>query len=490
MSEFFKEINENGEYKYLIDGRWAKSKSGATIDIMSPIDSSFIGKVQAVNRTEIDEIIESAKKAFDKWSHFTIEDRAAMLERAAELILANKDEIADAKVLEVGKTRKSAMGSVERSAGIVSYTAKQIEIANHNEILFSKDFPGAGDKKATQVIREPIGIVLAISPFNYPINLMVTKLAPALLAGNCVIIKGPTQGSICTAMLAEVFNKAGFPAGVVSFVSGKGSEIGDYLVSHKDIGAICFTGSSEVGKGITNKAGIKTLILELGGKDAALVLPDADIDLAATQICEGAFSYAGQRCTAIKRVFVDKSIHDEFLLKLIQKTREKFGVVGDPRKDETQVGPVISAKQADFIQELIFDAVENGAKIAIGSTRKDNYIDATILDGVKSDMRIAWEEQFGPVLPIIICSDINEMIELHNQSQYGLGASIFTKDMGLANEIARKLQVGVVQINAKSERYPDNFPFLGVKDSGLGTQGIRWSIEAMSKIKSIVDNKG
>lgn len=489
MSEFFSAISENNEYKFFSGGNWIKSKSERTIDIMTPIDGSMVGKVQAVLPEEIDVMMTEAEKAQKTWANFTVEDRAVLLKKAAQLMLDNKEEIADMKVLEVAKTKKSALSSVERSAGIVAYTADQLNIANGSEVFYSKDFPGANDKKTCVMTREPIGIVLAISPFNYPVNLLVTKLAPALIAGNAVVMKGPTQGTICTAMIAEVFNKAGIPAGIINFVSGKGSEIGDYLVSHKKVGMISFTGSSDVGKGITAKAGLKPLVLELGGKDAALILNDADIDLAATQVAEGSFSYAGQRCTAIKRVFIHPEIHDEFTKKLIEVVKEKYDKVGDPRKDETQMGPIISEKQTDFIQELVFDAVESGAKIIHGGMRKANYMDATILDGVTTNMRIAWEEQFGPVLPIIICDTVDEMIDLHNQSQYGLGGSIFTADTVKAKEIAKQLQTGVIQINAKSERYPDNFPFLGVKESGLGVQGIRWSIEAMTRVKSTVDNK-
>uniref|UniRef100_A0A7C4R493 Aldehyde dehydrogenase family protein n=1 Tax=candidate division CPR3 bacterium TaxID=2268181 RepID=A0A7C4R493_UNCC3 len=489
MSDFFNEIKEGDEYKYFCDGRWLKSESNQLIPIHSPIDGDLIGNVQAVTKEEINRVIDKAKEAQKIWSNYPVDDRASILKIAADLIRANAEELANMKTFEIGKIKSSAFSSVMRSADIVSYTADQIEIINYREVLYSGDFVNSNDKKTSFISREPLGVVLAISPFNYPINLAVTKIAPALLAGNSVIVKGASQGTISTAMLVEIFNKAGVPKGVINFVSGKGSEIGDYLVSHKKVNMITFTGSSEVGKNLAIKAGLKPLILELGGKDAALVLPDADINLAASQIADGAFSYAGQRCTAIKRVFVHPDVHDELVKKIIENIEVRYDKVGDPRNEETQMGPLISEKQTDFVQDLIFDAVESGAKIIHGGMRKANYMDATLLDGVTSDMRIAWEEQFGPVLPIITCGSVEEMIELHNKSQYGLGGSIFTSDIEKAKEIATKLQTGVVQINAKSERYPDNFPFLGVKDSGLGTQGIRWSIEAMMRLKSVVENK-
>ncbi|MDD5731807.1 MAG: aldehyde dehydrogenase family protein [Patescibacteria group bacterium] len=489
MDNFFQNIKDGSVYKFFSGGVWQKSKDGQTIKINSPVDGSQVGEVQAVSQGEIDEMVSGAVKAQKLWANYPVEDRAAIIKKAADLLRENMDEILPIKIMEIGKTKKAGESSILRSADIISYTADQIEAANHPEVFYSKDFPGAGESKTALVSKEPWGVVLAISPFNYPINLAVTKIAPALLAGNSVIVKGPTQGSISTAMLVEVFNKAGVPAGVINFVSGRGSEIGDYLVIHKDINMIDFTGSSEVGKSIATKVGYKPLLLEMGGKDAALVFDDADLDLTAAEIVDGAFSYAGQRCTAIKRVLVDKIVHDQLLEKIIAKTKEKYNLVGDPSKDETQMGPVISEKQAEYIQELVFDAVENGAKIVIGGARKLNYFDATVLDSVNTDMRIAWEEQFGPVLPIISCDNVEQMIEIHNRSQYGLGGSIFTTNIEKAKEIAKQLQTGVIQINKKSERYPDNFPFLGVKDSGLGTQGVRWSIIAMMRIKSIVDNK-
>ncbi|MBI2448169.1 aldehyde dehydrogenase family protein [Candidatus Microgenomates bacterium] len=489
MSSFFNDIKEERIYKFFSGGKWVKSSSGNLIDVLSPIDNSLVGKLQAVTEDEVDEILEQAKRAQKKWANFHLEDRAAILKKAAELLRTYCDEITEIKVLEIAKTINSAKSSVLRSADIIDYTANQMNIFNAPYDLAGGDFSPKAKNKNAHITREPLGVVLAISPFNYPINLAVTKIAPALLAGNSVVVKGPTQGSICTAMLIEIFNKAGVVPGAISFVSGHGATIGDYLVGSKYIDMINFTGSTDVGKNIAIKAGFKPLLLEMGGKDAALVFDDADLDLAAEEIVEGAFSYAGQRCTAIKRVLAHRDICNELTKKIIEQVKEKYGIVGDPRLIETQMGPVISLRQAEYIEAMVKEAIGEGAKILLGGARRGNYIDAVVLGEVTTKMRIAWEEQFAPVLPIISCKDEEEMISLHNQSQYGLGASIFTEDKAKAYEVALRLEAGVVQINAKSERFPDSFPFLGVKDSGLGTQGIRWSIEAMTRIKSVVENK-
>lgn len=489
MPGFFDEIKEGSEYKFFSGGVWQKSKTGVTININSPIDGSLIGKIQAMNKEEIDGVVSSVCEAQKAWAKTTLDERAFILKKAAELLRENIEEIVDLKVLEIAKIRWSAMSSVKRSADIIDFVADQVEILSELKTYNSKDFPGAGDKKTAFLHREPVGVVLAISPFNYPVNLAVTKIAPALLAGNGVVVKGATQGSITTSMLVEVFNKAGVPKGLIGFVSGRGAEIGDHLIMHPMIDMINFTGSSDVGKSIALKAGYKPLLLELGGKDAALVLQDADLDLAAEEIVDGAFSYSGQRCTAIKRVLADSNIYEDLLEKIVLKANNKYALVSDPREENTQLGPVISEKQAIYLQELIDDAVEEGAEIVFGGKRKKNYIEATILDKVNENMRIAWEEQFGPVLPIIKCKGIEDMIRIHNASEYGLGGSVFSKDIVKAKEVASHLQTGVIQINKKSERYPDNFPFLGVKKSGLGVQGVRWSIESMTKYKSVVDNK-
>jgi glyceraldehyde-3-phosphate dehydrogenase (NADP+) len=327
--------------------------------------------------------------------------------------------------------------------------------------------------------------VLAISPFNYPVNLSASKIAPALIAGNSVILKPPTQGAISALYLAEIFNQAGLPAGLLNVITGRGSEIGDYIVTHKDINFINFTGSSEVGRHISKISEMVPLLLELGGKDAAIVLKDADLELAANNIVSGAYGYSGQRCTAVKRVLVVDNIADE-LVDLITLKVQKLKV-GKP-EDGVDITPLINDKAADFVQELIDDAITQGANLIIGNKREGNLIYPTLLDNVTTKMRLAWEEPFGPVLPIIRIKDMNEGIKIANESEYGLQSAVFTENIDDAFYVAQKLEVGAVQINNKTERGPDHFPFLGVKSSGMGTQGIRYSIEAMSRPKAIVLN--
>lgn len=333
------------------------------------------------------------------------------------------------------------------------------------------------------VRREPVGLVLAISPFNYPVNLAGSKIAPALITGNVVAFKPPTQGSISGLLLAEAFAEAGLPAGVFNTITGRGSVIGDYIVEHKAVDFINFTGSTPVGENIGHLAGMRPIMLELGGKDAAIVLEDADLDLTAKNIVDGAFGYSGQRCTAVKRVLVMDSVADKLAELIVDRVSNL--TVGLP-EDNTDITPLIDTKAADYVEGLILDAKERGATALTDIKREGNTIYPTVFDNVTTDMRLAWEEPFGPVLPIIRVNSAEEAVHIANQSEFGLQSAVFTNDYPLAFKIAEQLEVGTVHINNKTQRGTDNFPFLGAKKSGVNTQGVKYSIEAMTRIKSVV----
>ncbi|AEF25501.1 NADP-dependent glyceraldehyde-3-phosphate dehydrogenase [Streptococcus parauberis KCTC 11537] len=330
---------------------------------------------------------------------------------------------------------------------------------------------------------EPVGLVLAISPFNYPVNLAGSKIAPALIAGNVVALKPPTQGSMSGLLLAEAFAEAGVPAGVFNTITGRGSVIGDYIVEHEAVNFINFTGSTPVGERIGQLAGMRPIMLELGGKDSAIVLEDADLEMAAKNIVAGAFGYSGQRCTAVKRVLVMDKVADQ-LIEHVHNLVKKLSV-GMP-EENADITPLIDTKAADFVEGLINEASEKGAKAITEIKREGNLICPVIFDNVNTDMRLAWEEPFGPVLPFIRINSVEEAIEISNASEYGLQASVFTNNFPRAFAIGEKLEVGTVHINNKTQRGTDNFPFLGAKKSGAGVQGVKYSIDAMTNLKSIV----
>ncbi|WP_342505771.1 NADP-dependent glyceraldehyde-3-phosphate dehydrogenase [Sporosarcina sp. FSL K6-2383] len=467
-----------------INGEWKKSKSGQTIEITSPYLYEPIGNVQAITQKEVDEAIDFAQAAQKEWAQTSLQQRASHLYKWADALLANQEKIATVIMHEVGKSLKDAKSEVTRTADFIRYTVEEA-LHMHGESMRGDSFPGGSKSKVAIVERVPLGVVLAISPFNYPVNLAASKLAPALIAGNAVIFKPATQGALSGTKMIEALHQAGFPKGLVNLVTGKGSVIGDYLVEHKGINMISFTGGTDTGLHLAKKSAMVPLVLELGGKDPGIVRQDADLQEAAKQIISGAFSYSGQRCTAIKRVLVHESVADE-LVALLKGEIEQL-VVGSPENGSTIV-PLIDDKSANFVQGLIDDAVNKGAVVVTGNQRKQNLIHPTLLDHVTEEMRLAWEEPFGPALPIIRVSSDEQVIAIANASEFGLQASIFTKDIDKAFAIANQIEAGAVQINGRTERGPDHFPFIGTKGSGMGAQGIRKSIESMTREKVTVLN--
>lgn len=467
-------------YQNLVNGKWKSSEQEITI--YSPINQEELGTVPAMTQTEADEAMQAARAALPAWRALSAVERVAYLHKTAAILERDKEEIGTILAKEVAKGIKAAIGEVVRTADLIRYAAEE-GLRITGQAMEGGGFEAASKNKLAVVRREPVGIVLAIAPFNYPVNLSASKIAPALIAGNVVMFKPPTQGSISGLLLAKAFEEAGIPAGVFNTITGRGSEIGDYIIEHKEVNFINFTGSTPIGERIGRLAGMRPIMLELGGKDAALVLEDADLEHAAKQIVAGAFSYSGQRCTAIKRVIVLESVADK-LATLLQEEVSKL-TVGDPF-DNADITPVIDNASADFIWGLIEDAQEKEAQALTPIKREGNLLWPVLFDQVTKDMKVAWEEPFGPVLPIIRVASVEEAIAFANESEFGLQSSVFTNDFKKAFEIAEKLEVGTVHINNKTQRGPDNFPFLGVKGSGAGVQGIKYSIEAMTNVKSIV----
>lgn len=469
-------------FPFLLDGEWKMSESSRYIDIHCPYKPLVVGRVPAMTAEEAESAILSAERAQKQWAAVPMHERAGLLHAWADELLRMAGEIAEFIMLEVGKSGAAALAEVERSADLIRHTAEEGRRLG-GELIRGDAYPGGKPGKTALVDKVPLGVVLAISPFNYPVNLSVSKIAPALIAGNAVVLKPPTQGSISALLAAGALHRAGCPQGVLNVVTGRGAEIGDVLTSHASVRCISFTGGTATGRAICRKANMIPVILELGGKDPAIVLEDADLELAAREIVSGAFAYSGQRCTAIKRVLVAETAADP-LVELLKQAIERLRV-GSP-EEQADITPLIDAQAADKVSGLILEALDEGARLVTGNRREGNLVYPTLLDRVTDRMRVAWEEPFGPVLPVIRVRDAEEAVRWTNASEYGLQASVFTRDMQAALGIARKLDVGSVQLNGRTERGPDHFPFLGVKSSGLGVQGIRRSIETMVRDKVTV----
>ncbi|MCR8613102.1 MAG: aldehyde dehydrogenase family protein [Mycoplasma sp.] len=455
------------------------------IEIFDIDDNKLIDTIPALNKNDINEIFNHAKSAFKSWKFSEIENRINLLTNFANLLKDNAKRIAELMIREIGKNYDDSYTEIIRT---YDYVLKTIEVFNkeiNNVEIIDEKIHGVKGKEAF-LNKVPYGVVLAISPFNYPVNLAVAKFAPALLMGNTVVFKPATQGSLVGCVLAELIHEAGFPAGTFNLITGRGRDIGDIAVQNPNISLITFTGSTKIGNRIASFSGKIPLVLELGGKDAALVLDDADLEKTSTEIANGAFNFSGQRCTAIKRVFVTKSNADELIKKIIEKvTQFSTGYA----KENSFITPVIDEWTAKNAISLKEDAVLNGAKIVLDSQRNKNFIGPMILDNVSLKSKLAWEEPFAPILPIIRIETDEKMIKEHNNSEFGLQASIFTENMDRAKKIAMQLEAGTININKSSSRGPDVLPFTGVKNSGIGMQGIKYSLLSMSRLKPIIFNK-
>jgi glyceraldehyde-3-phosphate dehydrogenase (NADP+) len=487
MSTFYADLKTDaGTFKFAVGGAWRESASGSTCDALNPSKGNIRASTfQACTTTEVDGVFAAARAAQRGWAQTPLHARAAKLHEAARLMREHAQPMADALVLEVAKGQKDAVTEVVRSADLIEYTAEEgVRILGEGKLLMSDSFPGHERNKLCMSSKVPVGVVLCIPPFNYPINLCVSKIAPALIAGNTVVVKPPTQGCTATLHMIQCFLKAGFPPGCINAVTGRGGEIGDYLTQHPGVDAISFTGG-ETGIRVAQKSGMVALQTELGGKDACLVLPDADLDLAAKSIIAGAYSYAGQRCTAVKLLVVFDEIADELIAKVNEKITEL--TVGQP-EDNAKITAVISKSSADFIESLVLDAKDKGAKLCQEWRREDNLIWPLLIDNVTQDMKICWEEPFGPVLPVVRVKTEAEALEYVNKSRFGLQGCVFTKDIDRAIRLSDAMETGTVQINGPPSRGPDHFPFQGVKSSGIASAGVANTINFMCKVKTTVIN--
>jgi glyceraldehyde-3-phosphate dehydrogenase (NADP+) len=469
---------------YVLVGERHPRADGQTLEVVSPVDGSTVGHVHEFTPEEIDAVFASAVKHQVRWRDTSLDDRARILVTVADFLEDAIEPLAELIVMEVAKARKDARDEIRRTADFIRFTAEDAKRII-GEARFSDAFPRQSRNKLSVSYRVPLGCVLAIPPYNYPVNLAMSKVAPALIAGNAVVLKPPTQGALVGAAMVDVCHQAGVPVGVLHVVTGRGSRIGDLLVQHPAVDMISFTGSSETGQQLAEKAGMVPLLLELGGKDAAIVLSDADLDATAADIVAGAFSYAGQRCTAVKRVLAVEPIADELVALIAKRVRSL--TVGDPREDAA-VTPLVDPEAAERAEALVRQAVDMGAELVVGGGRQGNLMEPTLVDKVTAGMDLAWVEPFAPVLPVIRVANAEHAVSMANASEYGLQAAIFSRDVDAAMHISLALDVGTVQINGRTARGPDHFPFLGTKASGMGTQGVRFSIEAMTRLKSTVFN--
>ena len=473
------EIREDNRYKIFINGAWRFSKE--FFEVISPIDESIVGYVPKASKEDVYEALSSAHVAKKKISKMKAYERAEILHKAGEVLEENADDIVEVLVLEAGKPIKDAKSEVK--AGIERFFLASEEI----RYIRGEFIDGSVLKETSNRIGftylAPVGTVLAITPFNYPFFTPISKIAPAIAVGNSVILKPASDTPISGLIVAKALEKAGLPKGALNVVTGRGKEIGELLVKSEKVDMISLTGNTKTGERVASIAGLKKLQLELGGKAPAIVLEDADIELASKEIVKGALSYSGQRCNAVSRVIVVEEVADE-LVKSILEEMEKYKFM-DLRDERAVLSPLINKKAVEKVKMLVEDAINKGAKLVKGFKIKGLYFEPTLLDHVKRDMLIAREETFGPVIPIIRVSGFEEAIELANDVEYGLDACIFTENIKKALKAAMLVRCGAFYINTSPKHGHGLFPFGGVGKSGLGREGIKYSILEMGVLKSV-----
>ena len=411
-------------------------------------------------------------------------DRIDMLNRARHIVEEHIEEFATTLVLEAGKPIGSARGEVRAASNRIKMTMEEARR------IFGEYVPGDWSEdtmaKFALVIHEPIGVIACVTPFNYPLFSVVAKVVPALVSGNSVVIKPSSDDPLSAILLARAFQEAGVPDGVLNVVTGTGKDIGDELVNNDLVGMVTLTGSTETGKHVAKIVGMKKMHLELGGKGSAIVAADADLGLAAKKVAEGSLKYSGQRCDAISRVLVEEAVAAR--LAELLSSEIKSWKLGDPRDEKMSLGPLINPAAAERVQSLVDDAVSKGASLLAGGKHKGTYFEPTLLDRVPLEARIAWEETFGPVITVIRVKNIDEAIQVSNRSKYGLDSSVFTNNLYTAWKVSKALEEGSVSINDAPSHGVGYFPFGGNKDSGLGREGVGYSIDEMTRLKTIQFN--
>lgn len=470
-----------------IDGKWRDAQGGATFDTLDPSTNEVLGTVAKAGAGDVNDAVAAARRAFESgpWREMTGGERGAILRKVAQLIGDRVDMLAELESRDVGKP-------ITESENVdIPHAAATFEFyANLAGTIEGETIP-VGDGFLDYTVREPIGVVGAIIPWNFPFVLAARKLAPALAAGNTVVLKPAQLAPLTTMHYGDLFHEAGLPPGVVNLISGSGGEAGEALIQHPDVDKIAFTGSTEVGKHITEACcGIKRVQLEMGGKGPAIVFADADLSAAVNAVMFGAFLNQGETCCSATRLYVEEPVYAEVMEMLVERTKRIK--MGPPLDRATQMGPMISRGQLQVVEDYIKSGFDEGAKIAVGGKRPEdealqrgNYILPTLFENVPDDARIAREEIFGPVLAIFRFHEEEEAIARANDTPYGLSAGIFSNDVKRCHRVARGLQAGTVWINVFNFVFAEA-PYGGYKQSGLGRElGVR-SIEDYTEVKNVV----
>lgn len=464
----------------LINGKWVAGEGGTRVNA-NPFSGEAVAEIGLASQRQVQAAIRAARAAFISHRRVPAHRRSEMLLNASRLIAERTEQIAQTITRENGKPIRSARAEVRRAVTTFRLAAME---AGHiqGEILPMDVIPGSGERFGF-CIRQPIGVVSAITPFNFPLNLAVHKVAPALAVGNTVVLKPSSQTPLTAYLLGEILMEVGFPEGTVNVVACS-TETTDVLVASPDVAMVSFTGSAAVGRLIHARAGLKRVTLELGSNSGNIVSQSADLERAASSCVVGGFTYAGQVCISVQRIYVQQSVLEAFLDLFLPKV--KALKVGDPLDESTDVGPLISNEAATRVANWLDEARTGGAAILTGGVLKGRMMTPTVLSNVTRDMKVVCEEVFAPLVTVTPYQRFDEAIALVNNSRYGLNAGVFTQDLGEAFTAVNELEVGSVIVNESSAYRADHMPYGGVKDSGLGREGVSFAMDEMTEVKSAV----
>ncbi|MBU8771209.1 aldehyde dehydrogenase family protein [Cytobacillus oceanisediminis] len=449
--------------------------------LKSPYSGEGIAEVAMASPSDVKSAIDAADHARKIMAEMPAHKRAEILENAVAIMKEEKEECAMIIAREASKPLKAARGEVDRT--IMTYTfAAQEARKLYGETIPMDAAPG-GEGRVAYTVKEPLGIIGAITPFNFPMNLVAHKVGPAIAAGNTVVLKPASQTPMSAYKIADIFQRAGLPDGALNVITGSGGTVGDVLVADDRISMITFTGSPAVGKQIRENAGLKRVTLELGSNSAVVVDENADVEKIVPRIAAGAFAFQGQVCISVQRIYVHESLYQTFAERFVEEAKKLK--VGDPLNEETDISAMISKSDTDRAQSWIESAVKSGAELALGGKAADNTLYPTVLLNVDKSEKISCEEAFAPVVHINSFSSFEEALAHVNDSDYGLQAGVFTNDVNKAFKAARELHVGGVMVNDFPTFRVDHMPYGGVKMSGMGREGIKYAVEEMTEMKLI-----
>ena len=454
------------------------------LEITNKYSGEAIGSVPVTDEQTFKEAVQSAREGFGLISGMPAYERSKILQRTSESIEEKKDKITRIIAMEAGKAWKHAKAEVERSVQTFKFASEEAKSIHGKTVPM--DAAVGGEKRIGFYLRFPVGIVGAISPFNFPLNLVAHKVAPAIAAGCSVILKPASTTPLTSLKLGEIMMEAGLPDGALNVIVGPGSTVGNWLVTDPNVSMITFTGSPPVGKDIKERSGLKKVTLELGSNSACIIDESADLDAAVPRCIVGSYAYAGQVCISVQRIYIHEKVLDEFTQRFLKGT-EKLKL-GDPLEPETDLGPMITEGDAVRTETWVNEAVSGGAKILIGGKREKNFYHPTVLTDVKPEMKVMAQEVFAPVVCFVPFSDFSEAVRMADDSVYGLQAGVYTSDIEKAFQAVKGIRVGGVIVNDVPTYRADQMPYGGVKESGMGREGLKFAIEEMTDIKMVVVN--